>query len=1474
MLFLISSLLFLFLLYGLAGPPAVAAEREAGQISISLVASPDRPLRGETVTLKATAVNFDAERHGIHWEWSGGATNLRTTAESELVCEMSMWPTTISATVWDRIGGEDLAAASLTLDPRSYTVKIRVMPPAPTSADVKVRLWDDASKALKEAEGYTVNRPVVLEASSVPGIREGVRCVWTPGDGVTIDSQTGARVVVHRETTGTGTVSLRLVSSNGVELGNAEVSFDVTISAEAIERSLRFYNGWERWKAALALRGTGEPENALLQARVAAEELIAAGMREEQFRGELERFVRERNDFLNALTLSSNAASLWRDGRPEDALMQYRQAQALYADPRTEQNITELERVLKRESERRANAASLGREAALAAEKGELETALAKYGESLSLHYDPAVRAAQVDAEGRFRALQTKIETATMVRRIALTLEAEGDLENALAKMSESREIYLLPETAADLERIRSELQIRQNRRSEAARLSTEAATLETRGLEDQGNLEILAQALAKYRQVVELWPDVASARAAERTKTYIDRIQAQIAQVALLVKEAERLEGEGRLEEAMSRYRRAQSVRQEIDTRNRMTELARRIEARNRRMAEARELYTQALALEKQGRFDEALTFARRGEEIYQESDLTIMVRRLAKLIEERNGKMERAAALADRARQAQAGGKPETALDLFIESDGVWHDDEVARSIELLRGLVSEDAVKTTRAEALYKEAVILHRDSRLDIAEEKLRASMALASSDEVVKLLTTVQKARAEENWAETLKMRPPELRAVPIVPRVGERTVIRIENGGMEGARYRWSVEGAIRDGNPGSDGQTYAFYPADARPVTVTLAVLREGTDRTFLTRSLSLTAEPYSVVLTPNEGTKSAYLWNETQKRLEEVREYSTGVDIEIRSSLSPLPDGPVLWLWTADPDTAVLTSGDSRARVRRVLPGTVKLNVVAKSSRDIVIGEARLSLPIMLDKNDIARDARRAEAWKEWLRAEGLWENGKRLPALAVAARARVLDPNDPDLSVGAAQMKEDLDRLELSARLLSESSWLLSVGRVEDAGNMAQEAESLRPGAMTPDIKYALQEAGEKARLNATLAVQLRSEGTALLQRGRKVEALLRFQDSLLLEGNDAVSGDVRRLTQEITEEKARLAKAGDLRAKGNAMVEKKRYIEALKLYEQSLPLFPDTWLRSWMDLLQERAAEETVARDKASVLRKEGDALMKDKKTTAALDKYRDSLRVWQDDELEQIVRKEEDRIAQAAALALRRDAEALIKRKRNEDAVEKYRESLKFAYNETADNYVKRADAAEAKVLIKEGDDLLAQKKPQEALRRYGRALEKTPTDKTLIEKIRKLEAILNPTPVTPRSGDIVPDESANGGFPGELQVNKDESASNDATDLVQADALFREGNALYREKKYREALLRYRESWKLSQSRQLKEFADQLERALDNMEKANKLVHEANALYRNKKYSDALIRYRESLRFHKNPEVEAFIPKVEAQVRN
>ncbi|MCL2768120.1 MAG: hypothetical protein FWE49_05300, partial [Synergistaceae bacterium] len=321
------------------------------------------------------------------------------------------------------------------------------------------------------------------------------------------------------------------------------------------------------------------------------------------------------------------------------------------------------------------------------------------------------------------------------------------------------------------------------------------------------------------------------------------------------------------------------------------------------------------------------------------------------------------------------------------------------------------------------------------------------------------------------------------------------------------------------------------------------------------------------------------------------------------------------------------------------------------------------------------------------------------------------------------------------------------------------------------------------------------------------------------------------------------------------------------EASELLAQALSIYEDEAVSIYAEIVKQRIVEEEDLKERASILRKEADSLFKDKKHTEAFSLYRNSLEIWKDEELESWLTNEEKEFNEAQALQLRKNAEQLLRRNRRDEAIQVYRESLKFAFDKTADGLVKEADAkaarARADELIKEAEAHIKQNQPEEALEKYRLALTKVPNDQKLKGEIDKLENALLKAVSEPGdaalSDDAKPEENA--------------ESQDDSEQLKAADKLFKEANALYSQKKYNEALLKYKESYELSKNSKLSEFIDRFEKTIEDVEKANSIVREANELYRQGKFQEAFEKYQESLKVYKNPKVEEFIKKIEPLIK-
>ena len=228
------------------------------------------------------------------------------------------------------------------------------------------------------------------------------------------------------------------------------------------------------------------------------------------------------------------------------------------------------------------------------------------------------------------------------------------------------------------------------------------------------------------------------------------------------------------------------------------------------------------------------------------------------------------------------------------------------------------------------------------------------------------------------------------------------------------------------------------------------------------------------------------------------------------------------------------------------------------------------------------------------------------------------------------------------------------------------------------------------------------------------------------------------------------------------------------------------------------------------------------------------------------------------LSMGRAKTLIEEGRELEAEERLQDALNKYKESLKLEANaETADyarelEEVIRDRKARAASLRREGADLQKKKDNARALLRYMESLALWPDAET-DRRVSALKKIVG----DPLSEDI--------------------RSSEDFGIGTRADAarFRRMGHDLYTEGRYRDALAFYRKSYLISEDKQLKNWIERVEVPLKEYEavqKANALIKEGNSLYNGGRFSEAIAKYKASLLVHPNAEVENFVKKLESTV--
>jgi tetratricopeptide (TPR) repeat protein len=201
-------------------------------------------------------------------------------------------------------------------------------------------------------------------------------------------------------------------------------------------------------------------------------------------------------------------------------------------------------------------------------------------------------------------------------------------------------------------------------------------------------------------------------------------------------------------------------------------------------------------------------------------------------------------------------------------------------------------------------------------------------------------------------------------------------------------------------------------------------------------------------------------------------------------------------------------------------------------------------------------------------------------------------------------------------------------------EKAGRIAEAVSSYReclrnvPDATLEQHVKALEAGLAEAGGKKAAADKLWQEGTALLNQGRPSDALTKFKESL------GYWSEATR-TKYVSDLEARRAKAVALRTEGAKLQQGNRVPEAIAKYKESQNYWSDPGLSSHIATLegkQKQDADTAARKAKARQLRDEGYALQQKKQLQAAIGKYKESLAIWPDQELENYIRQLEAKIA--------------------------------------------------------------------------------------------------------------------------------------------------------------------------------------------------------------------------------------------------
>ena len=330
-------------------------------------------------------------------------------------------------------------------------------------------------------------------------------------------------------------------------------------------------------------------------------------------------------------------------------------------------------------------------------------------------------------------------------------------------------------------------------------------------------------------------------------------------------------------------------------------------------------------------------------------------------------------------------------------------------------------------------------------------------------------------------------------------------------------------------------------------------------------------------------------------------------------------------------------------------------------------------------------------------------------------------------------------------------------------------------------------------------------------------------------------------------------ARFMKATKLREDAANLEARQLYEDALKNLRAAQVIWPVDSGAEEIAEAERKVNDQRLLQQQANWLRDTASAYDNENMFEDALEYYAQSIAIVSSDAVIDRMNRIRNRLTLIAdADRYAGEGNTLEREGKLQEALNHYAASLQSNPDATLRQHIEELQSVisrrerQAKTLYNEGRDFQRRNQNQEALKRYTESMNVWENDDAR-QRIRQLNRVKLP-----------PDEVIRG--PEDFGIG----TKLDAQKMIQAaDEFYAQGNI-------DEAVELYRKANSISPSNEMKNWVAKLDGIIkerDSAAAANRLITEANALYKAGKVKEAMELYRESLKSHKNAEVEAFIKR-------
>ena len=564
--------------------------------------------------------------------------------------------------------------------------------------------------------------------------------------------------------------------------------------------------------------------------------------------------------------------------------------------------------------------------------------------------------------------------------------------------------------------------------------------------------------------------------------------------------------------------------------------------------------------------------------------------------------------------------------------------------------------------------------------------------------------------------------------------------------------FEWAFSDNVTSIVIGKGGRSSSFIVLNTSPVALGLKAINESGDiisETFLTTA----AHEFSVEirLIPAE---MPLIWNMETRVEETVKEFAVNQKFSFEVLVFPELIEKFNYKWkTSDGVLFNISEDGKEITVWREDVGICSIEVEITNRSGVLLGKGVTFEEVSISDAVINQSENRKKAWGKWQEALKTWNNSGFMnvegyeKALDLALEALNINGDDREIIDGAEKMKAENASIQRAKQ-------------------------------------YAL-------------------EGEAFRERGKWTECLVSYRRSLAIWGfteTEKAISDIEKTVRTIRLDREQATWKRDM---AKAYEEEKRYQDAIRTYEESLMFDRQEEAVAG----KERAETLYVNFQAATILKNEAEELLLSRNYSEAVDKFKESLALYDDDEIKLKLQDMENLISalKAKALQLRREGNEHARRRRNAEALASYIESMRTWADAAAEDLVKKFEGIvpederlpdnkeesfvpeknpEAERLLNEGTEFYRAGNYEEALNRYKKSyeIEKNPQLKDWIERI---------------------------------EGNMKAQAS-----IEESNRLIREGNALYSINRYNEALESYRASIELYPNKDVEDFIKHIEEIL------------------------------------------------------